>query len=575
MTLEKPDLTLKFYFVHEKSLYFKGAFMKRFITYLLAMSLSLFGNSLYSFTQPQQIPNVDPFELLNNMPPEELDKILDELSKMSPEDIKYYEDLGKQMFKQSGYDLDELQKAAPTQPAKPVVQAPKIEKPKTAPTPAENETSKKEKDSLVRMMRQLSESLASIRQKAAMDETLHTIIASLHYDHDLLAAYSNRIDYERHLKHFSEKEFSGLKTKLRKMSLELTELDDNLSVPEVTFKNRAQTQQSMTNRLKLQEASNVLSRFKNYMQNAFTSDTIIPDIEKLFKKYDEEALTIKKGIEEQQKKAAEQVKKLPTTNTGVFAPPSKYGQQQGAGNRSGHGQGQGGGYSGGGAGSSNRAYPSVSGSTPQQPGASKNPQQAGKKSPNEKGKDGKDGEKGKEEKGEPAAVPQTPEERVDHLKKDLRTVNVKIAQNKNVLLKIASDLTTTAIPAGPVGPGGAAPAPVPAPSIPTKESVDMLDEVVVLFTKVREDLTRFFKDMHSKDNNKIKIYKTQLKEFFEPASLPELHQLQHDFVPAEAVVLPPAAAAKPDAVDAKKLIKKFLETFNGINSTLSSTRSAI
>lgn len=508
------------------------------------------------------------------MDPKELDKILDELSKMSPEDIKYYEDLGKQMFKQSGYDLDELQKTVPTQPAKPVVQTPKVEqKPKTTPTTAENETSKKEKDSLVRMIRQLSESLASIRQKASMDETLHPIIAPLHYDLDLLTTYINRMDYERHLKHFAEKEFSGLKTKLRKMSLELTELDDSLSVPELTFKSKGQTKQSMTNRLKLQEASNVLSRFKNYMHNAFASDTIIPDIEKLFKKYDEEALTIKKGIEEQQKKAAEQVKRLPTTNTGIFPHSApKYSQQ---GSRAGQGQQGHGGYGS----SGNRAYPQVSGATPQvgaagQQSGTKTPAQAGKK-PGEKGKEGDKDKDKKDEKGEPAVVPKTPEERFDDLKKDLRMVNIKIAQNKGVLLKIASDLRTTAAPAGPIPGGGAPLAPVPAPLIPTKESVDTLNDVVEALLKTRKKLNKFFEDVHEKETNKMKIYKTQLKEFFEATNLPELHQLKTEFVPADAVVLPPAAAAKPDAVDAKKLIKKFLDAFNGINGSLSSSRSAI
>lgn len=538
--------------------------MKRFLSYLFTLMITLWSTPIV--TEPA-MPPIDPFELLNNMDPKELDQILDSLAKMSPEEIKYYEDLGKQMFKESGYDLDEIEKSL-GKPAQAPAPKPVVVESKTPTTTLskerEAESSSKEKSALLRMVKQLSDSLASIRQKAATDETLNPIIASLHYDLDLFTAYINRFDYERHLKHFEDKEFAPLKTKLRKMSLTLEELDANLSVPPLKFYRQNPGQDAKKEAQKLAQAKSVLEQFKNYMRNAFTSDTIITDIENLFKKYDKEALEIKKKLEEQQKKASEQAKKLPTTNTGHFAPIPKYNQP--AGNRAPNTSG--GNYGGGNynAGASRPNTMTPTASQPGQPQQPNKPQTPEAKAKEEQAKKDKAAKDAKDKEKEMVEVPLTLEERIEKIKGEFRTVNVRIGQHKTELLKIASDINhkTNATP------------PVSDPIIPQEEALDMLDQQINrIFKELQEDLTKFLKDADSKDPKKLKQFKTDLKTVFNATALPDLEQLKTEYATASQVGLTGNAGTNPLAQDAVKLMKKFMEIYNSINTKLSSTRASI
>ena len=557
--------------------------MKRLLT-LSLFFLSCFTNipffSLKAAASGNGLPGgapIDPFELLNNMDPKELDKILDELSRMSPEEIKYYEDLGKEMFKQSGYDLDALAKPAAAPQQQPAKITPKVETTAAKPAPAEIESSKKEKDSIMRMMKQLSESLASIRQKAAMDETLHPHIAPLHYDLDLLTAYINRLDFDKHLKYLSEKEFAPLKTKLRKMSLTLEELDNNLTVPEVTFKKDINSKPSSTRTSMIEEAKQVLHQFKSYMQSAFSTDTIITDIENLFKKYDKDALEIKKKIEEQHKKALEQVKKLPTTNTGIFAAPTKYSNQPSA-QRS---QNQNGGTQGGAphtGGQANRTYPAVSGmpgpkpSMPQQQSNAQTQKNAPKKGESANSEKTKEKEKDKDT----VQIPLTFEERGENIKSSFKKLNAEIGKNKTDLLRISSAISTTA-PAPAAAPGGAAPAapiaPVPAPKAPLKEDVDVLEKIVVEFKKIREDFAKFFKDLEAKEPEKIIQFKKILKNSFDNKELPDLYLIKAEFDAACAVPLTGPASSVEEIKDSIDLMTKFNKHFDDIKRIVTSRRS--
>jgi hypothetical protein len=525
--------------------------MKKFLTCIF-MTL---GSFLWADTPMMNIPQVDPFELLNNMDPKELDKLMEDLAKMSPEEIKYYEDLGKQMFKQSGYDLDEIAKTFPApapvtpqparQPEAPVSKTPKQEKPK----PVLDEPSKKEKDSLLRMVKALSESLASIRQKAASDETLHPHLAPLQQELDLLTAYVNRLDYERHLKHFGEKEFASLKTKLRKMSSMLEEFDNNLVVPELTLR-KVDNRKASSYGAQVQQATSIIKEFKNYMSKAFTTDTIITDIESLFKKHDQEALTIKKEIEERQKKAAEQVKKLSTTNTGKFAPIPKITNQPA---KPGHGPG-------GSAGSASRPgmyHPGANSSNQPTPGTSAQQQAAKGKNaaptkPGEKTKEQKDAENKTREKKDNdfAEVPLTPQEALEKAKKDLRAVNVEVARNKQDLLRFADDLTTkqTSIEA----------------------DREALLKIVQLMKETHETLEKYFKTL-SKEKNTAVITKNKkmLKDSFETQS-PELKEVYDKFTALDFSTFPQPFTEDMDT--SKELVDGFKKYYTSIGKQLKPTR---
>lgn len=522
----------------------------------MSLTLMILFPSLYGGMPMNGLPQIDPFELLNNMDPKELDKLMDDLAKMSPEEIKYYEDMGKQMFKQSGYDLDEIAKSFPAQ-TPPPTPAKSEQKPSTqdkAKTPVD-ETSKKEKDSLLRMIKTLAESLASIRQKAASDETLPAHISSLQQDLDLFTAYINRLDFERHLKHFADKEFTGLKTKLRKMSSMLEELDNNFSIPELGIRKPDQKTSAYTTQM--DKAVSILKEFKNYMNNAFTTDAIIVDIENLFKKHDTEALQIKKQIEEQQKKAAEQAKRLPTTNVGKFTPipqaQARPQQQPVYGN-------------------TNRGnYPAISGgrgtmsssqpqpqrppvtppSAPQRPNVPGAPK-AGQK-PGEAPKKGTEGElRSKDGSKEPdfAEVPLTMPERLAKIKKDLKKVNNLAAQNKTTLFKIADDIVAN--------------------KASTEDELNTLYSVTKALKTTKEETAKYLADLE-KDPNTTAITgnKKNLIEFYD-SQLKELGEVLEKF----NSITPPTAPVK-EVEEATGLVGSFKKYFSAIKSPLEKRRAVL
>ncbi len=527
--------------------------MKKFLIPLFM----IFGSFLWAGAPMSNVPQIDPFELLNNMDPKELDKLMEDLAKMSPEEIKYYEDLGKQMFKQSGYDLDEIAKTfpaqgpAPTQPVKQPEAGPKTTKPEKQ-KPIVDETSKKEKDSLLRIVKVLSESLASIRQKAASDETLHPHLAPLQQELDLLTAYVNRFDYERHLKYLAEKEFAGLKTKLRKMSSMLEEFDNNLVVPELTLRKPTDTKKDSYG-AQVQQATSVLKEFKSYMSQAFSSDTIITDIENLFKKHDQEALTLKKQIEEQQKNAKEQVKKLSVTNTGRFAPIPKVTNQPikqhtGSGSYN-QGGGARGGYSSGQQGGMGQPQRPTGAQQQQQPKAGDKAKATDK--PGEKGKDADSKTRGKKDE-DFAEVPLTPEESLAKITKDLRSVNVQVAQNKEALNRIIDAMT--------------------AGTKPLLEDRNVLMSLTEKLSDTDKEITGYLtklkKDYKEKNPALIAKIKKTLKDAF-AADLNEVIAINEKFVTLAPMVGPFIQDTQTALDEAKRSIDEFKKHFAKIEDQIS------
>ncbi len=270
----------------------------------------------------------------------------------------------------------------------------------------------------------------------------------------------------------------------------------------------------------------------------------------------------------QQKKAAEQAKKLPTTNTGHFAPIPKYNQP--AGNRApsaGGGNYGGGNYGGGNAATSRPNAMAPAAGQPSQPGQQQQankPQTPEAKAKEEQAKKDKAAKDAKDK--EMVEVPLTLEERIEKIKGEFKTVNVRIGQHKTELLKIASDINhkTTGTP------------PVSDPIIPQEEAVDILDQQINrIFKELQDDLTKFLKDADSKDPKKLKQFKTDLKTVFNPTALPDLEQLKIEYATASQVGLTGNAGSNQLAQDAVKLMKKFMDIYNGINSKLSSTRASI
>lgn len=542
--------------------------MKKF----LSLIFFTFTPLLFGFTQgpvqtmPQGVPQIDPFELLNSMDPKELDKLMDDLAKMSPEEIKYYEELGKQMFKQSGYDLDEIAKTFPA-PAPTPLPAPQPTKQPEAPKqnktqPPVDEPTKRERDSLTRMIKSLGESLASIRQKAASDETLHPHLAPLQQELDLLTAYINRLDYDRHLKHFTEKEFAALKTKLRKMSFMLEEFDANLTVPHLGLRTPSAKTTNASRTQDLKKATSLLQEFKAYMSKAFTSETLLTDIETLFKKHDQEALQIKKEIEDQQKKAGEQIKKLSTTNTGYFAKPSPVAQNQ---MRPQPNQASRGGYAGGMQQPGYRPGGAPSGASAAQQQFQQNneklkaAQKDGQKGPkaggatgagkaDDKGKDTK--EKRDQEVGE---VQLSPHEQVEKVKKDLSGMNQEIARNNEALMRIADK--------------------VKAKTAPDKVDLDVLEPIIISLKPVKKEVETYLDKMQSreKDVQAIKKNKEHLANFYK--NLTAFIDVFTEYKTLKFTGAPLAAAEETALAEAKGYVDAFNTHAKKINELLTSTRA--
>lgn len=495
------------------------------------------------------LPPIDPIELLNSMDPKELDKLMEELSRMSPEEIAYYENLGKQMFKDSGYDVDAIAQGVP--PAQALIKPnnnnnqPKINKP-NEPKTIDN-SSKKEKDSLMRMIKTLMDSLASIRQKAGADETLHPHITKLSQELDLLHAYLNRMDYEKHLKHFEEKEFSALKTKLRKLSLNLEELDSNLFVPKLSLEKRPSGQP--TNRSLLEKATGVLKQFSSTMKDAFGPNTLLTDIENLFKKYDQDALNIKKHIEEQYKKASDQTLKIQSTktNTGIFPTIPKYGQPVAGNGKQGYPSASGSGQSNYPAGT--RQNPAGAAGQPgQKAGAAAGPTKPGDAAA--KTKSAEEGEKKKED-GKEAAVPLTLEERIEKVKKELRAVNMSVGNNKPSFLRLTDDLL--ALETNPAA----------ARKI-NEVTLNKLEEVNYSFKKAQDEVGKIITEANKKDLQTTQKSRKDLKDFME-TQLPNVTEVQARFGSVDFRGF--AQPLNSDITSAKELI----ESFNGM---VTKTKSA-
>ncbi len=539
--------------------------MKKF----LSLIFFTFAPLLFGFTQGpvQNVPQIDPFELLNSMDPKELDKLMDDLAKMSPEEIKYYEELGKQMFKQSGYDLDEIAKTFPA-PAPAPLPAPQPTKQPEAPKqdkakPSIDEPTKKERESLTRMIKSLGESLASIRQKAASDETLHPHLAPIQQELDLLAAYVNRLDYDRHLKHFAEKEFAALKTKLRKMSSMLEEFDANLTVPHLGLRTPSAKTTAASRTQDLKKAASLLQEFKVYMSNAFTSETLLTDIENLFKKHDQEALQIKKQIEEQQKKAGEQIKKLSTTNTGHFAKPSPVTHPQ---MRSQAQQASRGGYGSGGM--QQPAYRPggmPSGASPAQQQFQQNneklkaAQKDGQKAPKAGGAAGagKADDKGKDTKEkrdqEVGDVQLSPHEQLKKIEKDLSGMNQDFARNKEPLMRIADKVKSK--------------------TAPDKADLDVLEPLIISLKPVKKEVETYLDKMQSreKDVQAIKKNKQYLADFYK--NLTAFTDVFTEYKTLKFTGAPLTPAEEAALAEAKGYVDAFNTHAKKINELLTSTRA--
>ena len=259
------------------------------------------GGAMLPMPSQQEMQEIQKF--LDTLSPEELD----ELAKIGEEIIQTAEKEGRPLF---GPAPDDKQKP---QPSKPKTVTPTT-KPQEQAKPKERVLSSKEKARIQRILSGLIESIASIRQKATSDEILLQLITPLNTTLNDLTYYLNVVNYSKHLVQLTSKEFTPLNDNLRKLYEQIDEIDSQLNVPEIEMSKKQSSDDLKKNRNEIKQAEKTINKFTSIIETTIKQKHVLMDLERLVKKYEPEALKIKKEQEEKEKKASTQRTSLPATN---------------------------------------------------------------------------------------------------------------------------------------------------------------------------------------------------------------------------------------------------------------------
>lgn len=244
---------------------------------------------------------------------EEMRYIMEEfLPSLSEQELKELEKLGQEIMDtvaKEGIPLwqspvQTTPKQSPETPAQPIKEVLK-EKPttkKAAPTAA-----KKRLTNLIAV-------IESIRQKTSSDQELEDDFAFLDKKINTLLYYLHVLNDDKLVMYLIEPEFSSLNSHLQDLRYDLEMLDIVFIVPKQEIHQTKKEEALYKNNLK--KAKDHLKTIIQRFNKTFDNENIIVDIEKLLKKYEPEALKIKKELEAAEKKAEQFIKSLPKTNTG-------------------------------------------------------------------------------------------------------------------------------------------------------------------------------------------------------------------------------------------------------------------
>lgn len=178
--------------------------------------------------QPQQLTPADVdelFKVLNSMSPEELKALDDELKKnLSPEEIKELEEVGRNVLREMGVDIDAMEQQAMAEAAaqKPLSTDAAVPAPLTSPDTLKPALNDQQKNDVSKILATLKTHLESLRQKIAASRIPH---APWHADIDDLVFYITRLDTERHRNELTNTQWSRLYTLLATLARELATLE--------------------------------------------------------------------------------------------------------------------------------------------------------------------------------------------------------------------------------------------------------------------------------------------------------------------------------------------------------------
>ena len=296
--------------------------MKKYFLLFLSL-LSLCTASVTAASNPAALPN----NALLPMPSEkELQEIQQFLDTLDPKELEELTKIGEEIIQQAEKEGRPLFAPAPKAKAKPLA------KPVKKPVRTVKKVKKpvkvvdtKDTQSLQKVIAQLTESIASIRQKAVSDEGLTQTLTPHSKNLNNLVYYLSVMGYSKHLAHLTEKEFIPLKKEIESLSKKVKNIDDELIVPEITVLSKQTKAKKKKYAEQLQNADMLIKKFIQLITTSITQQKTLINLERVLKKYEPEALKIKQDQEAKELKAKEQVQKLPTTNTGRISSGSRYG----------------------------------------------------------------------------------------------------------------------------------------------------------------------------------------------------------------------------------------------------------
>lgn len=262
------------------------------------------------------------------MPSEaELEEINKFLSTLSEEELKELAELGEEIMKTAEKEGIPLFYDGPTE--KPAVpeRKPDTKKPDTKPAKKTETAPKNVTEAVQRLLTNLIRILDAIRLKTSNDNELEDILTPLDGQLNTLLYYLHVLNDPKIAGYLKDKEFQKPYDTLLFLEVELGSLNDRYSVP--TINTRAKN----INKRALDQARKTLNSIISLLQRAFNQEQLNTELEKVLKKYEPEALRIKKELESKEKQAQDAVKKIPVTNTGKMNPgaPASYQPAPGSG----------------------------------------------------------------------------------------------------------------------------------------------------------------------------------------------------------------------------------------------------
>lgn len=262
------------------------------------------------------------------MPTEaEMKEIEQFLSTLSEEELEELAKLGEEIMKTA--EKEGVPLFDPTPQKKPVPQpTPKLQ----APTPEKpiistvKETKVATDQNAIKIARKLLtdfiKTIDDVRQKAASEEELDDTFSPLDQPLNTLLYYLHVINDDRIINYLVQPEFSTLYNLIKKTFEDLDTLNNKFDIP---MTNSSRVEYDID---ELKKAEKYLQRITERFLQAFSQDQLNEELEKIIKKYEPEALKIKRELELKEQQAISNQQKKAGTSIAKQSPQHQFAAPQ-------------------------------------------------------------------------------------------------------------------------------------------------------------------------------------------------------------------------------------------------------